>query len=400
MAVIVNQDKCVGCGACVPACPFDAIVMQEGKAYITEKCTMCGACISVCPVEAIYREAIERTVAMDKTQYKGVWVFVEQADGQVKGVAHELLGEARKLADELGEEVAGVLIGNQVEGMTGELFASGADKVYLVEGPEYDHYNTEAYTVAFVDLIQKYKPAAILVGATNDGRDLGPRVAARTRTGLCADCTGLAIDPETRLVIWTRPAFGGNIMADILCPDHRPQMGTVRPKVFKRPVADPSRTGEIIKVASKVKAEDLKVKLLELISVCTSNCKLEEADIIVSGGRGLNKPENFSVVEDLASALGAAVGASRAAVDAGWKPALHQVGQTGKTVGPKIYFACGISGAIQHLAGMSSSDTIIAINKDVDAPIFKVADYGIVGDVMEVLPLLTAEFKKYKASCK
>ena len=400
MAVIVNQEKCVGCGACVPACPFDAIVMQEGKANINEKCTMCGACITVCPVEAIFREEIERNVAMDKTQYKGVWVFIEESAGQVKGVAHELLGEGRKLADELGEDLAGVLIGHNVESQCKELFASGADKVYLVEGPEYEHYNTEAYTVAFVDLVQKYKPAAILVGATNDGRDLGPRIAARLRTGLCADCTGLSVDAETKLVKWTRPAFGGNIMADILCPEHRPQMGTVRPKVFKKPVPDPSRTGEIIKVASKVKADDLKVKLLEVIAVCTSNCKLEEADIIVSGGRGMGKPENFSVVEDLALTLGGAVGASRAAVDAGWKPALHQVGQTGKTVGPKIYFACGISGAIQHLAGMSSSDTIIAINKDPDAPIFKVADYGIVGDVMEVLPLLNAEFAKYKAACK
>ena len=382
MAVIVNKEKCVGCGACVPSCPFDAIAMQDGKANITEKCTVCGACVPVCPVEAIFKEEVKRTVAMDKTKYKGVWVFIEQSGGQVKGVAHELLGEGRKLADELGEELAGVLIGSNVESQCQELFASGADKVYLVEGPEYAHYNTEAYTVAFVDLIDTYKPASILVGATNDGRDLGPRIAARTRTGLCADCTGLSIDEETKLVKWTRPAFGGNIMADILCPEHRPQMGTVRPKVFKKPVPDPSRKGEIVKAASKVKAEDLKVKLLEVISVCTSNCKLEEADIIVSGGRGLGKPENFCVVEDLALTLGGAVGASRAAVDAGWKPALHQVGQTGKTVGPKIYFACGISGAIQHLAGMSSSDTIIAINKDPDAPIFKVADYGIVGDVM------------------
>lgn len=400
MAVIVNQEKCVGCGACVPACPFAAIVMQDGKAQITEACTMCGACITVCPVEAIYKEEVESNATMDKTQYKGIWVYIEQSGGQVKGVAHELLGEGRKLADELGEELAGVLIGHNVEGMAKELFASGANKVYLVEGPEYEHYNTEAYTVAFCDLINKYKPTAILVGATNDGRDLGPRIAARTKTGLCADCTGLSIDEETRLVKWTRPAFGGNIMADILCPEHRPQMGTVRPKVFKKPEADPARSGEIVKVASKVKAEDLKVKLLEVIAVCTSNCKLEEADIIVSGGRGMGKPENFNVVEDLALTLGGAVGASRAAVDAGWKPALHQVGQTGKTVGPKIYFACGISGAIQHLAGMSSSDTIIAINKDPDAPIFKVADYGIVGDVMEVLPLLNTEFAKYKASCK
>ena len=400
MAVIVNQEKCVGCGACVPACPFDAIEMKDGKAEINEKCTMCGACVAVCPVEAIFREEIERTVAMDKTEYKGVWVFIEQAGGEIRGVAHELLGEGRKLADELGEELAGVLIGNNVEAMTKDVIASGADKVYLVEGPEYDHYNTEAYTVAFVDLIHKFKPTAILVGASNDGRDLAPRVAARARTGLCADCTNLSIDAETGLVLWTRPAFGGNIMADILCPEHRPQMGTVRPKVFKKPVPDFDRKGEVIKVASKVKAEDLKVKLLEILEVCTSNCKLEEADIIVSGGRGLGKPENFSYVEALANAMGAAVGASRAAVDAGWKPALHQVGQTGKTVGPKIYIACGISGAIQHLAGMSSSDTIIAINKDADAPIFKVADYGIVGDVIEVLPLLTAAFEKYRAACK
>ena len=273
MAVIVNQEKCIGCGACVPSCPFGAIEMRDGKAYITEACTMCGACISVCPVEAIFREEIERNVAMDKTEYKGVWVFIEQSHGEIKGVAHELLGEGRKLADELGEELAGVLIGNGVEAQAKDVFASGADKVYLVEGPEYDHYNTEAYTVAFVDLIQKYKPSAILVGATNDGRDLGPRVAARVRTGLCADCTNLSIDAETKLVLWTRPAFGGNIMADILCPEHRPQMGTVRPKVFKKPTPDFSRTGEVIKVASKVKESDLKVKLLEVLAMCTSNCK-------------------------------------------------------------------------------------------------------------------------------
>jgi len=400
MAVIVNQEKCIGCSACVPACPFNAIDMAGGKAVINEKCTLCGACVPVCPVEAILREEVERTALMDKTQYKGVWVFIEHEEGAVKGVAHELLGEGRKLADELGEPLAGVLIGHNVLAMASDAFASGADKVYLVEGPEYEHYNTDAYAAAFTDVTQTYKPSSVLIGATNNGRDLAPRVAAQLGTGLCADCTGLSIDPETKLVIWTRPAFGGNIMADILCPEHRPQMGTVRPKVFKKPVADPARKGELIKVASKVKAADLRVKLLEIIQVCTTSCNLEEADIIVSGGRGMNKPENFCVIEELAEVLGGAVGASRAAVDAGWKPVMHQVGQTGKTVGPKIYFACGISGAIQHLAGMSSSDTIIAINKDVDAPIFTMADYGIVGDVMEVIPLLTAEFKKYKAASK
>ena len=307
------------------------------------------------------------------------------------------MGEGRKLADDMGQKLAGVLIGNNIEGLAKEVFAAGADMVYLVEAPELAHYNTDGYAATFVDLVRTYKPSVILLGATNDGRDLGPRVACRIGTGLTADCTGLGIDMETGLVAWTRPAFGGNIMATILCPEHRPQMGTVRPSVFKRPVPDYSRDGEIIRVASKVNKDDIRTKIIDIIHVCTASCNLEEAEIIVSGGRGLGKPENFCYVEDLANVLGGAVGASRAAVDAGWKPALHQVGQTGKTVGPKIYFACGISGAIQHLAGMSSSDVIIAINKDPDAPIFKVADYGIVGDITEVLPMMTEEFKKIKA---
>lgn len=396
MAVKVTE-QCIGCGACVDVCPFGAIVMQDGKAFITEACTACGACIGVCPVGAIIREDEgPKAVAGGKDSYKGVWVYIEQHEGQARGVGIELLGQARLLADQMKQEVAAIVIGDKVEQLANEMFAYGADKVYLVEGPEYSHYTTDAYTAAMTDLTQTYKPSVILMGATNDGRDLGPRVACRVQTGLTADCTGLSIDEETGLVAWTRPAFGGNIMATILCPDHRPQMGTVRPKVFKKPEADLSRKGEIIRVASKVKATDIRTKLVDIIRVCTASCNLEEAEIIVSGGRGMCKPENFSMIEELADVLGGAVGASRAAVDAGWKPALHQVGQTGKTVGPKIYFACGISGAIQHLAGMSSSDIVIAINKDADAPIFKVADYGIVGDAMEVLPVLIEEFKKVK----
>ncbi|HMM22549.1 MAG TPA: FAD-binding protein [Selenomonadales bacterium] len=395
MAVIVTKE-CIGCGACVSVCPFGAIAMQDGKAVIGDACTACGACVDTCPVGAIVREQEVKEVAMDKTAYKDVWVYIEVAEGKPRNVGLELLGEGRKLADAMGQKLAGVLIGENVEGLAKEAFAAGADKVYLVEGPEYKHYSTDAYTIAVTDLIAAYKPSVILLGATNDGRDLGPRVACRIGTGLTADCTGLGIDEQTGLVAWTRPAFGGNIMATILCPDHRPQMGTVRPKVFKKPEPDYGRTGELIRVASKVKPEDIRSKLVEVIKVCTTSCNLEEAEIIVSGGRGLGKPENFCLVENLADALGGAVGASRAAVDAGWKPALHQVGQTGKTVGPKIYFACGISGAIQHLAGMSSSDIVIAVNKDPDAPIFKVADYGIVGDVCEVLPILTEEFKKIK----
>ncbi|WP_425059470.1 Caffeyl-CoA reductase-Etf complex subunit CarE [Sporomusa carbonis] len=397
MAVKVINDQCIGCSACVGTCPFGAIV-EDGKAVITETCTACGACVDVCPVGAIIREAEEKTVAIDKSQYKGVWVYVEQVDGHIRSVAHELIGEGRKLADAMGQELAGVLIGDNVENLAKDIFASGADKVYLVEGQEFKHYSTDAYTITLTDLINTYHPSVILMGATNDGRDLGPRVACRVGTGLTADCTNLGIDEATGLVAWTRPAFGGNIMATILCPEHRPQMGTVRPKVFKRPEQDFSRSGEIIRVSSKVKPEDIRTKLLEVIKVCTASCNLEEAEIIVSGGRGMCKPENFTLIEELATVLGGAVGASRAAVDAGWKPAIHQVGQTGKTVGPKIYFACGISGAIQHLAGMSSSDIVIAINKDPDAPIFKVADYGIVGDVLEVIPALIEEFKKIKTA--
>jgi electron transfer flavoprotein alpha subunit len=398
MAIKVIKDKCIGCSACVSACPFGAIEMQgDAKAFITDACTACGACVDTCPVKTIIREEEAKTVAIDKNAYKDVWVYIELNEGKPRNVGLELLGEGRKLADAMNQKLAAVILGDGVEPIAKEAFAAGADKVYLFEGPEYAHYSTDAYTIALVDLIGAYKPSVILLGATNDGRDLGPRIACRVGTGLTADCTGLGIDEATGLVAWTRPAFGGNIMATILCPEHRPQMGTVRPKVFKKPEPDYSKSGEIIRVASKVKPGDIRTKLVEVIKVCTAACNLEEAEIIVSGGRGLCKPENFSLVEDLAGVLGGAVGASRAAVDAGWKPALHQVGQTGKTVGPKIYFACGISGAIQHLAGMSSSDIVIAINKDPDAPIFKVADYGIVGDVMEVLPILTEEFRRIKA---
>lgn len=396
MAVKVNVNECVGCGACVNACPFGAISMKDDKAAIGDACTSCGACVDTCPVKAITREVEEKKVKMDKNEYKNVWVFVEQVKGEIKNVSHELLGEGRKLADAMGQKLAGVIIGDNVAELAKEVFASGADMVYSVEGPEFAYYTTDGYTGVMTDLIETYKPSVILLGATNDGRDLGPRVACRVGTGLTADCTNLGIDEATGLVAWTRPAFGGNIMATILCPDHRPQMGTVRPKVFKRPEQDFSRTGEIIKFQSKVNAADIRTKLVDIVKVCTTSCNLEEAEIIVSGGRGMGKPENFCYIEELAEVLGGVVGASRAAVDAGWKPHMHQVGQTGKTVGPKIYFACGISGAIQHVAGMSSSDVVIAINKDPEANIFKIADVGIVGDCMEVLPALIEECKKVK----
>jgi electron transfer flavoprotein alpha subunit len=373
-------------------------VWRDDKAYIDERCTLCGACVPLCPVTAIVREDEAREVEVDKSAYRGVWVYMERHGDKTRSVGHELLGQGRMLADTLGQELAAVLLGENLDALAKEAIASGADKVYLVEGAEYAHYSTDAYTIACVDLINTYRPAVVLIGATTDGRDLAPRVAGRLGTGLTADCTGLSIQAETGLVEWTRPAFGGNIMATILCPDHRPQMGSVRPKVFKRPTPDFNRSGEIVRVKSKVKWSDIRTKLMDVIKVSAATVNLEEAEIIVSGGRGMGKPENFTLIEELADVLGGAVGASRAAVDAGWKHPLHQVGQTGKTVGPKIYIACGISGAIQHLAGMSSSDIVIAINKDADAPIFKAADYGIVGDVLEVLPVLIEELRKQRSA--
>lgn len=398
MSVKVDKETCIGCGACVSSCPFGALEMRDDKAYVNEACTSCGACVDVCPVSALEVEKVESTATVDKNDFKGIWVFIEHQNGLARGVAHELLGEGRILADKLGQELGAVVIGGKVDEIAKDVIASGADKVYVVEGEEYSHYNSDAYTIAFVDLVKTYKPNAILIGATVDGRDLAPRVSSQVHGGLCADCTNLDIDGETSLVAWTRPAFGGNIMATILCPDYRPQMGTVRPKVFKKPEQNFSRTGEIIRVASKVKPEDIRTKLIEVINLCTASVNLEEAEIIVSGGRGMCSIENFKLLEELAEVVGGAVGASRAAVDAGWRPALNQVGQTGKTVAPKIYFAFGISGAIQHLAGMSTSDIIIAVNKDADANIFKYANYGIVADALQFIPMLTEEFKKLKAN--
>lgn len=336
-------------------------------------------------------------MALSIEETKGILVYMEQTAGALRNVGFELLGQGRGLADKLGTELTALIItGENGEKMAQQAIHAGANKVYIIEGPAFSHYNTDCYADAAVKMIEAYKPEAVLLGATVDGRDFAPRVAARIGTGLCADCTDLGVDEEKKLVIWTRPTFGGNIMAQILCPEKRPQMGTVRPKVFKKPPMDETRTGEVIKFDSQTPADINRVKFIRDEIPEGVICNLEEAEYIVSGGRGLGQPENFKIIEDLANALGGVVGASRAAVDAGWIEHLHQVGQSGKTVGPKVYIAIGISGAIQHLAGMNSSDTIIAINKDPDAPIFRVADYGIVGDLFEIVPALTKELKKIK----
>lgn len=330
-------------------------------------------------------------------QTKNLWVYIETEEGTAKSVGYELLTPGRELADKLGVQLIAVVLGQNAEGVAKNAIAYGADAVILVEGDEYKIYNSDAATYALGELIGKYQPDVVLIGATKNGRDLGPRVACKLSTGLTADCTGLDVDKETKNLLSTRPAFGGNLMATIVCPDNRPQMSTVRPGTFKKGTPDNSRTGEIVREDVHIAPEKIRTTLLERVKEVTEQINLEEAEIIVSGGRGMKKPENFGMLRELADLLGGSVAASRAATDAGWIPSAYQVGQTGKTVAPKLYIACGISGALQHIVGMSGSDTIVAINNDPNAPIFKIADYAIVGDVMEVIPAMIKAIKVKKA---
>jgi electron transfer flavoprotein alpha subunit len=395
MPISIIIEKCTGCTLCIKVCPFDAIRMMDKKALIDlHKCTLCGACKDACKFKAVLLENTPAKCALpDIKDYKGIWVFIEQKNGRVQSVSYELLGKAQELAKKLNTNVSGVLIGNKLEDQLDELIFCGADNIYLVEAPELTNFQDEPYTNILVELVKKYKPEILLCGATNIGRSLISRVAINIKAGLTADCTGLDIDPDKKILLQTRPAFGGNIMATIISPNYRPQMATVRHKVFAPCPADKKRKGKIIRESFDSALYVSRTKLLDIIEEIESTVNLSEADIIVSGGRGMGGPENFKLLKDLAHVLGAAVGSSRAAVDAGWMPYSHQVGQTGRTVGPKIYFACGISGQIQHLVGMQSSKIIVAVNKDPEAPIFKVATYGIVGDLFQVIPALTLAFK-------
>ena len=388
----VDLEKCNGCAECISSCSFSALEMKDEKVRILATCTFCGACVDACSEEAIVLEKEEEKV--DVSSYRGVWVFAEQRQGQIMPVTYELLGEGRKLADHLREELSLVLLGWKIEKKARGLTGYRIDKLYLVEDPLLEHYYTSFYTQTLVDLVKSENPEIILLGATSLGRDLAPRVAARLKTGLTADCTGLEIEPEERNLLQTRPALGGNIMATIISPHHRPQIATVRPKVMKRAKPDGKGQLRVIKIKPNLTSEDETVRILDLIREEKDVVDLQEAEIIVSGGRGLGKPENFSIIRRLAHLLGGAVGASRAVVDAGWIPSYHQVGQTGKSVQPKLYVACGISGAIQHQAGMRSSEIIVAINKDPNAPIFDIATYGIVADLHRFLPLLIDKLEK------
>lgn len=410
MAINVIKDKCKGCGICVKACPFSAITMKDKVAVIGSACTACGVCVSKCPFEAI--EKTEDEDVVDLSAYKDIWVFAEQRDGKLMNVALELIGEGKRLAKEISDEtkLCAVVVGDGVAHLADECYAYGADEVILIQDPLLKNYTTDGYAKVITDAINEFKPEIVLYGATHIGRDLAPRIAARCNTGLTADCTRLDVrvssyieyakknttldtstldpnDPSTGIK-QTRPAFGGNLMATIICPKTRPQMSTVRPGVMQKREPVEGAKGELVEYKPTIAASDIRTEIVEIVKSTKELVSLTDAEIICSGGRGLGNEDGFKLIKEFADMVGGVVGASRAAVDAGWIDHSHQVGQTGTTVKPKIYFACGISGAIQHLAGMQTSDFIVAINKDADAPIFEVADFGIVGDLYKIVPLI------------
>ena len=426
MAINVIKDKCKGCGICVKACPFSAITMKDKVAEIGSACTACGVCVSKCPFEAI--EKTEDEDVVDLSAYKDIWVFAEQRDGKLMNVALELIGEGKRLAKEISDEtkLCAVVVGDGVAHLADECYAYGADEVILIQDPLLKNYTTDGYAKVITDAINEFKPEIVLYGATHIGRDLAPRIAARCNTGLTADCTRLDVrvssyieyakknttldtstldpnDPSTGIK-QTRPAFGGNLMATIICPKTRPQMSTVRPGVMQKRDRVEGATGERVDYKPQITESDIRITIKDIVKSAKELVSLTDADIICSGGRGLGDPSGFELIKEFADKVGGVVGSSRAAVDAGWIDHSHQVGQTGTTVKPKIYFACGISGAIQHLAGMQTSDIIVAINKDPDAPIFEVADYGIVGDLYKVIPEIIDEWDNaeelYDASTK
>ncbi len=395
--IFVIEEKCVSCSICESVCPFGAIEMIDGLPHFNDACTFCGACVEECPEEAIVIE--QETIRKDEGEgHRDVWLYADVDDGKLSRITLELLNIARDLADKLGEKVVAVFHEGIDESVAEEAIKHGADVVWIINIPELMGFHDEVIADAYSQLMSRERPEIFIAPANDTGRALAPRIAAILKTGLTADCTELDVEPEKRLLLQTRPAFGGNIMATIYTPYHKPQMATVRPHMVKPAPADASRKGEIkrfdytpdpVLAASKV--------ILDVIEQEKDEVKLEDAEIIVAGGRGVGGPEGFKVIYELAHELGGAVGASRAAVDEGWIPYPHQVGQTGKTVSPKLYIACGISGAIQHVVGMRTSDVIVAINKDPMAPIFDIADYGIVGDLFEVVPALTEAVRKLKS---
>lgn len=409
MAVII-ADSCISCESCIPSCPFDALEINgEGKLVVSkEKCIECGKCVSVCPVSALsilgdkkqvkndlQKEPRENNKASSTEEPIGdVWVFAEQLEGKLASVTLELIGEAKKLALKLNVKVCAVLLGDKIESIIPELFAHGADGVYVIDDPVFHFYRAETYNRAFCYLIDKYKPEILLMGATTTGRDLAGAVATAMKTGLTADCTQLDIDSDKKVLLASRPAFGGNIMATIVCENHRPQMATVRPRVMQMPEFKANRTGCIVRETFKIEEKSLKTWVLEIVKEQLETAKLEDAKIIVCGGRGVQNQEGFKLLEELAKVIGGVVAGSRGAVEKGLVEHKRQVGQTGQTVSPKLYFAIGISGAIQHTIGIQGAETIVSINTDSECEMMKLATYGIQGDIFEVLPKLISSFKE------
>lgn len=385
------SDGCIGCEICVSACPFSAIEMKDGIAVITEGCRACGVCINACPQGVILKNEIE---VLDTSAWNGVMVYGELLDGDVHKVSFELISKAKDLAAQLNEPIYAVVVGSNVSNAAQKLLERGVNKVFVYDDPSLEKFRDDPYSDLLTKCCMEEKPSIFLVGATSIGRSMGPRVAAKLKTGLTADCTSLDIDVDSGLLRQTRPAYGGNIMATIETPNSRPQMATVRYKMFNEaPVVEPK--GEIITKSFDMSKIQDRIKILGF-EPAAEQVSISDADIIVSGGLGMGKPEGFQLIQELASALGGAVGASRPTVDEGWIDYRHQVGLSGRTVRPQLYMACGISGAVQHQAGMKTTDVIIAVNKDPEAPIFKISSLGAVGDLYEVVPRLIKKIKEQR----
>lgn len=391
--ITINKETCIGCEKCIPSCPFGALEMVEKKAVVNQSCTLCGACIDICPVDAISKPILHLE-DKDLSCFKGVGIFIEQKNGVIQSISYELIQLGRRLADESGEKLYAFVLGNAMQEQLNKLEYYSIDEIIYVEHPELEKFNADLYADVLAGCLKQYPLNIFLAGASTIGRTFIPMVAAKTGTGLTADCTGLEIEPETHLLLQTRPAFGGNLMAQIKTARHRPQMATVRHKVF--PMAEPGseKTARVVPLTFPLEKLHLKQKVLEIVEEVEGMIQIEEADVIVAGGRGIGKPEHFDELGELAKLLGGAVGATRATVDAEWIGYSHQVGQTGKTVCPKLYIAIGASGAVQHLAGMKTSKTIVAVNKDPEAPIFNVAHYAIVADAMTFVREMINQLKK------
>jgi electron transfer flavoprotein alpha subunit/NAD-dependent dihydropyrimidine dehydrogenase PreA subunit len=393
MAITVDYELCNGCGRCMKVCPYGGIELKEGKAVLTERCTACGACIETCKVAAISSDIQEKEIP-DFSDFKGVWVFAEQRDGTLNRVALELLGLGQTLAQGLNQELSAVLLGHEVEHLTEELGAFGARNIYLAQHRLLAHYQTTPYAKVISQLIGEHKPNILLIGASTMGRDLAPRVSMRLNLGLTADCTELTIDPTDGSLLQTRPAFGGNVMATIRTAYSRPQMATVRPGVMEAKRKDGTGQCRIIEKKAKLLDRDRLTEILAVVREKKSGVNLSNATVIVAGGRGVGSKGGLECIVSLAEALHGEVAGTRIVIEEGWLPAERQVGQTGQTVRPELYIACGISGAIQHRAGMLGSRYVIAINTDERAPIFEVADWGIVGNLHEVVPTLANALKE------